>query len=366
MKLCVIYNTAPKYREAIFKEIDRTYDCDWYFGRTKSDIKEMNTSQLKSVQYYKSIGNPQILYWQGALLSTLFNKKYNDYLVLVEKRSISFYLFLLLKKIFFPKKRIYGWSHGWYGRESKLQKKIEKWKYKLLSDIFVYGNYAKNLMEMEGIPTKKIHVIHNSLDYNTQLKYRLQQKETDIFRDHFKNGFPTLIFIGRLTYVKKLNMILEALNLLKQQGERYNLVFVGDGQENDKLNDLTKKLNLQDNVWFYGACYDEKVNSELIYNADLCVSPGNIGLTVVHSLMFGTPALTHDNFTMQMPEFEAIMPTKTGLFFKYDSLESLVESISTWFKLNKDRESIRKDCFNEIDNNWNPKYQIELIKKYIK
>lgn len=27
-KLCVIYNTAPQYREAIFRTIDAEYDCD--------------------------------------------------------------------------------------------------------------------------------------------------------------------------------------------------------------------------------------------------------------------------------------------------------------------------------------------------
>lgn len=31
-KLCVIYNTAPRYREAVFRMIDAEYDCDWYFG----------------------------------------------------------------------------------------------------------------------------------------------------------------------------------------------------------------------------------------------------------------------------------------------------------------------------------------------
>ena len=51
-KLCVIYNTAPRYREAVFRAIDKEYDCDWYFGETKSDIKEMDTSLLKNVTYY--------------------------------------------------------------------------------------------------------------------------------------------------------------------------------------------------------------------------------------------------------------------------------------------------------------------------
>ena len=49
-KLCLIYNTAPRYREAIFKAIDQEFDCDWYFGPTKTDIKEMDTSLLKNVK----------------------------------------------------------------------------------------------------------------------------------------------------------------------------------------------------------------------------------------------------------------------------------------------------------------------------
>ena len=57
----MIYNTAPRYREAIFRAIDAEYDCDLYFGHTKSDIKVMDTSQLKNVAYYHTIGNDGIL-----------------------------------------------------------------------------------------------------------------------------------------------------------------------------------------------------------------------------------------------------------------------------------------------------------------
>lgn len=38
------------------------------------------------------------------------------------------------------------------------------------------------------------------------------------------------------------------------------------------------------NVWFYGSCYDEQTNAELIYNADMCVAPGNVGLTAIHAM----------------------------------------------------------------------------------
>lgn len=58
------------------------------------------------------------------------------------------------------------------------------------------------------------------------------------------------------------------------------------------------------------------VNAELIYNADLCVAPGNIGLTAMHAMMFGCPCISHNDFSWQMPEFEAIVPYKTGNFLK--------------------------------------------------
>ena len=51
-KLCIIYNTAPHYRESVFRAIDNEYDCDWYFGETNNDIKEMDTSLLKNVDYF--------------------------------------------------------------------------------------------------------------------------------------------------------------------------------------------------------------------------------------------------------------------------------------------------------------------------
>ena len=44
------------------------------------------------------------------------------------------------------------------------------------------------------------------------------------------------------------------------------------------------------------------------------VSPGNVGLTAIHSLSYGTPVLTHNNFNNQMPEVESIQPGFNGYF----------------------------------------------------
>ena len=366
-KLCLIYNTAPRYREAIFRAIDSNYDCDWYFGKTKSDIKEMNTSLLKNVTYYHTTGNAEKWYLKWGMLRLLFKKKYQTYFVIPSTRSITDWIFFWLAFTFFPKKKIYLWTHGWYGKESAREAKMKLWLYRHAEGTFCYGDYACSLLAEQGIDTSKLFAIHNSLDYDQQKKLRESISPSKLYSEHFGNNNPVIIFIGRLTKVKKLDMLVDAVAELKTKGENYNLVFVGDGVEGERLKAKVKGLGLQEQVWFYGACYDEKTNAEMIYNADLCVAPGNVGLTAMHTMVFGTPVISHNDFKWQMPEFEAIKPGKTGDFFERNNVQALACTISKWFAEKKDkREEVRQACYNEIDTNWNPYYQMEIIKKHIK
>ena len=313
------------------------------------------------------VNNPgKSFYSVNGITKLLRDKRYDRYLMIGDAHDISTWRMLLLKNLFYRKKRIYFWTHGWYGKESRTERIIKKFFYKLVDGAFLYGNYAKQLMINEGIKEKKLFVIHNSLDYDTQLELRSQIRASRLYEEHFKNTNKNIVFLGRLTKVKKLDMLLEVVSLLRQKGQFFNVSFVGDGVERQHLEDLTEQLGLKDTTWFYGECYDERTNAEFVYNADLCVSPGNVGLTAMHMLMFGTPVITHDDFTMQMPEFEAIVPHKTGMFFKRDDVMSLCDTIQEWFKLNGGlRDHIRKECFKEIDSNWNPDYQIKVLKEHL-
>lgn len=160
-------------------------------------------------------------------------------------------------------------------------------------------------------------------------------------------------------------MILRAMSLLHDKGIKVNMTYVGDGPKKVELEALAKEQGLQENVWFYGPCYDEKQIAQIIYNADLCVSPGDVGLTAMHAMTFGTPVISHNNFCHQMPEFEAIEEGKTGAFFEEDNEESLADSIQAWLTNRLNRDQIRQNCYNIIDNKYNPHLQVEMIQKVI-
>lgn len=365
MKLCLIYNFAQHYRAGIFKRISEEFECEFYFGDSMSDVKKMDYSILIGLVHEMHTKRLGVCTYQNGVLG-LLKKDYNTYILLGDTHSLSTWLFLLFAK-FFSQKKVFLWSHGWYGKESPVERFLKKIFFKLPNGgVFLYGNYARNLMIHEGFKPEKLFTIHNSLDYEKQVIVRHKLHKTNIYKSHFVLSGYNIIFIGRLTQVKKLDMMIKALRLILDSGLDVNLTFVGDGIESKKLHALAIKMNLVDNIWFYGPCYDEETIGELIYNADICVSPGNVGLTAMHALVYGTPVITHNNYPLQMPEFEAIVEGKTGSFFDYDNVESLAFSIRNWLKTNDDsRDAIRQNCFSEIDHYWTPEYQMGVLRKQL-
>ncbi len=364
MKLLLVYNSAAHYRESVFRSIDRTIDCDFVFGRKLGNIKQFVTSVLNgnvTIVDNKKIGK---LYYQPHVLKLSLRKAYDRFLFLGDTRCISTWLSAIAIRLFTPSKKVYFWTHGWYGKENWTESCLKKAFFRLANGgVFLYGNYARELMVKEGFNPERLFVIHNSLAYEQQLRLRPSLGKDDTLERHFGNENKNLLFIGRLTKVKRLDLLLEALSMTK---EKYNLILVGDGTEKESLISITERLGLEDRVWFYGACYDETELGSLIGNSDLCVSPGNVGLTAIHSMVFGTPVLTHDDFPWQMPEFEAIRVGETGCFFHRGDVRSLADAVDAWFSQeNYDREAIREKCFEEIDNNWTPEFQLGVIKKHL-
>lgn len=364
-RVCLFFNDLALYRIAIYKMIDQEYDCDWYIEDVDTGIKEFDASELKRVKRLPVLNIGPIYMVKGLL--GLLKKNYEIYFVLGSTRNISLFIFCLFKWLFFPKKRIYFWTHGFYGKESWAE--LFFWKkplFKMPDGLFPYSDYCKNLMIKKGFCPEHIHPIHNSLDYDNQMKLRKSILPSNLYKEHFGNDDPVLIMIGRLNMRKHLDLLFYAVDILKRQGETYNIVIVGDGEGKEKLEQIAYEKQLSDRTWFYGACYDENKNAELLTNADLCVVPGDIGLTAIHSLMFGVPAISHNCFKYQGPEFEAIRPGVTGDFYEYGSVGSLAKKISLWFQKHRnERESTRELCYAEIDNNWNPYFQMNVIKNYL-
>ncbi|MEC8333401.1 MAG: glycosyltransferase, partial [Verrucomicrobiota bacterium] len=139
--------------------------------------------------------------------------------------------------------------------------------------------------------------------------------------------------------------------------ERYKLMIIGTGSQHDALVKMADEKNISDDVLFYGACYDDKILAPLIMMADICLSPGEVGLTALHSLIYGTPVITHDNFSEQMPEFEAICPGVSGEFYIYGNIDDLCTKIKAIIGLVDAGLINPTTCREAILKSYNTEYQ---------
>lgn len=361
-KICFIFNYAPHYREAIYQKIHENLNCDIYLGDIhKNTIKPIANSQfLENSTFLKTIKIYKNLNWIKKSVPLVFRREYKIFIITGEPFCLSSWFILLFNQIL--GKKTFLWSHGWYGNENGLKFLIKKIYFKLSSGSLLYGHRAKNIMIKNGFDKNSIHVIYNSLNYNFQKKIRESLKPSNIYHDLFNNRYPTVIFTGRLTEVKKLDILLKAQRLLKDKGFIFNIMIIGDGEEREYLESLVSDFDTGSNVNFFGACYQEVALGEYYYNASICVSPGNLGLTGIHSMSYGCPVITHNNFCNQMPEFEIIREGITGDFFVEDDYESLAYKLKDWL-FNKELDfDIKEECFKIIDEKYNPNFQISLLK----
>lgn len=365
-KICCIFNLAPHYRAPIYHLMDQQLECDFYFGdKVYSPIKIMEYKKLKGFKKILSnvyIPNTGFEYQKGAW--KLIFKPYSYYIITGTPGSLSNWFLLIFAKLL--GKKVYAWTHGMKGNLSPAGRIIAKNFYRLCTKSLLYGNFSKKIMLEEGFKAKQLIPIYNSLDYDYQLKIRETLEPKRIYEEYFKNSDPVLIYIGRVQKSKRLDQLVYAIEKLQSQNIKCNLVIIGEDIEGNDIPAIVDEKKLQNNVWFYGPCYQEDKIGELLFNSDVCISPGLIGLTAIHALTYGVPVITSDLYSQHGPEFEAIESGLTGDFFKADDISDLCDKIKKWINLTaQQRQQVRLNSYNKIDDKYNPHYQIKVLKELI-
>lgn len=366
-KILIIYPGFPHYRDGIIEALINSNHNHYVFlgdsnGYFKKPYDFKGSADFKEFPAYK-IGP---FYFNKGLIRYVITQKSSGAIVHSPPNWISIILATLILRI--KGKKVFNWTHGILTNHRNLKNKIYFIFYKYFFDgLLLYGNRAKENLINLGFNENNIKVIYNSLNYKEQVKLRgtLTLKERQNIRSSlFSNpNNDQLIFIGRLTVQKKLNLLIKSIKLLKDENVFVNLLFVGDGNQKKDLQSQIDKYKITDQVCFYGASYNEIQNYKLISSSECCVAPGEIGLTAMHSLMFGVPVISHNNQNKQMPEFEAILPNVNGFLFEYGNTIDLKEQIKNALKLSKDKSNLqlKKDCYKIMDKYYNPNFQVTLI-----
>ena len=168
-----------------------------------------------------------------------------------------------------------------------------KWLYNKADKIITVSDGIKNdLMKNYGINVNKMVVITNGCDNAKIAEWSLQKLTKD--EEQWLSGENIIVTMGRLTRQKGQWHLLKAVSKLKNDGYKFKLLILGQGELEEYMKSLVSELELDNNVIFCGFC---KNPFKLMKNADLFVSsslwegyPNNI----VEAMSCGLPVVSSD------------------------------------------------------------------------
>lgn len=231
------------------------------------------------------------------------------------------YLFARRKRLNLP---VILWGHGFSSRLNSPQwvRRLRVWWAHQADAVIFYSDKGKQDFVRAGLPANKLFVAHNSIDLEAirQAAAKCNAERRDI------------LFIGRLVPAKKADVLIQAFKYAQSRlptGTR--LIIVGDGPERTRLELMAQEMQVAHAVEFVGEKTDETELAPLFARSIVCVSPGYIGLSAIHSLAYGVPILVSDN-EPHSPEIEALVPGKNGEYFPANDptvlADRLVEMLS--------------------------------------
>lgn len=369
-KVVIHYPFIAQYRMPIFRLLSSStkYHYEFWADETSSDkflMTDTTGLNLKKVElkYPKiPIINKQ-LEWQPQAIKRILSESVDVYIVLGNANSISAWICTTIARLRgIP---VLMWSHGYLKDEKGLKGFVRKIFYSLANGHLLYGNRAKNIMIQKGFDERILHVIYNSLDYETQKFYRenLTYQDRLFTREklNVSENAIVLIAIGRIMTKLKLDQAIHAVKLQIDNGIDTVLLIVGNGPQKESLIQLAKLLDVTDHVIFYGTCHAEDELSKLYNASDYSIVMGKVGLAAMHSLAYGILMITNENMDEHFPEIEAIIEGKTGWYFRENDITDFCSKL----KPISYRDIHFHQCIDIIDAHYNPLIQKELIETAI-
>jgi len=143
---------------------------------------------------------------------------------------------------------------------------------------------------------------------------------------HIRDDEQVLLWVGRLSYEKNLDVLVEACALALETNQRIKLVMVGDGPARRSLEYMIKALELSDRVVITGlVSYQTLMDENLYALADLFVTASTYdtqGLSIIEAMAAGLPVIAPN--VKAMPE----LVKGNGLLVKPFSSKAMASAIN--------------------------------------
>ena len=160
-------------------------------------------------------------------------------------------------------------------------------------------------------------------------EFSLKKKEIYDFVSQIKQKY--LISIGRLTKQKNFELLINFFYKLSDKYAKFELVIIGEGEDELKLKKLAKKLNIEKKIHFLG--YQKNIfkylkDAECFILTSLWEDPGFV---IVEAALSNIPIISSN-----CPNGPEEIIEKNGYLFENNNLENLLKKFDEFLTANKD------------------------------
>lgn len=268
-----------------------------------------------------------------------------------------------LKEIGFLKSKIMVTFHGYdehFLPKGELLKdliyKFNKYVFQITSNT----QYLKNKLEAKGFLANKIKIVPIGIDADFFENDTSEVVEKQIFK---------IITIGRFVELKGQSYGIKAVKLLKDKGYNIAYTLVGYGEEFSKLEQLVKKLNLEDMVTFCGSKNQDEIKALLkehqlflmTSTSDKTERCETFGIVSLEAQAMGVPVVGFKSGGFP----ETLIECKTGITVEdknYTEMADIIELlINDQEKRNRMSEAAKKHIKDNFDTS---KVTVKYIELY--
>lgn len=209
--------------------------------------------------------------------------------------------------------------------------------------------------------TKQIEVMLNG----TEITYFDNEVELQKLREKYdiKNDEKVFLFVGRITAIKNIFFIVDALKLLKDKGFKFKMFFIGRGPDENKLKQEIEKNKLTQEVFMLGYLPLREDLTKFYRLTDLFLFPSlydTNSLVPIEAASQKTPTLYIRNALTASTVTEDV-----NGFLCENSIESFCDKIIEIFSKPEYYAKVQEGAYNDIYITWD-KAVMSAYNNYLK
>ena len=318
-RLLIVQPIVPSYRIDFFAKLNSALNQKLTVFAGKGGLPGMEDVEDFPWLHYAGRVRPIFfgIDWQSDVLGIELHS--DDVLIVCgAPRSISTILPLIRARVLGV--RTIWWGHYWSATTKTWRLELRKLLFHLADGLLFYTDIETDefRMSVRRNSWKVIAGLNNGVRNEEISSLRLE------YTPHLRKR--SIFFIGRITKKAQIDILFRALGQDALKSEFIDII--GSGPELERLQRLASDLGISSRVRWHGALTDERLISRIANQCKLFCYPGEVGLSLIHAMNYGLPAVVHDERYKQMPEYSAFLESNAGWCFSRNNTSSLADVLS--------------------------------------